>query len=101
MDTQSAIDLGREAILTAMTLALPILLVGLVLSLGLGFLQSLFQVHDQSVSYIPKVLLMIIAVALALPWMSDRLIDFSKQQLERPRLIFVQPLLPGKADETR
>jgi flagellar biosynthetic protein FliQ len=86
MDSYSAIEMGREAVLAATILVAPLLGIALLLAIGLGLLQSLFQVHDQTASYVPKVILMLVALALCLPWMTGRLIDYSRQQFATPRM---------------
>ncbi len=92
METFSAIDLGREALTTAIMVVAPILLLALGLAIVLGFLQSLFQVHDQTVSYVPKLVLMLGGLALGLPWMTDRLLDYSRKQFgSLENVIFVDP----------
>ena len=66
MDT--AIELSRAALGTAIELALPVLLV----LLGVGLIDSVFQamtqVHDQTLSFIPKILAMVAVILLLLPW---------------------------------
>lgn len=92
METFSAIDLGREALTTAIMVVAPLLALALGLAVVLGFLQSLFQVHDQTVSYVPKLVLMLVGLALGLPWMSDRLLDYSRKQFgSLEHVIMIEP----------
>lgn len=79
METNHAIDLVREALLMAMTISAPILLVALVIGLLLGMLQSILQVQDATLSTVPKLLLMGICLAIVMPWMAERLVEYSKQ----------------------
>ncbi|MCA9189100.1 MAG: flagellar biosynthetic protein FliQ [Pirellulaceae bacterium] len=75
METQ-VIDWGREALLTGLILAAPILLVGLVTGVITGVLQGITQVHDHALSFVPKILAMLVAVAVCLPWLVSRLADY-------------------------
>ena len=66
MDT--AIELSRAALGTAIELALPVLLVLLVVGLIVSVFQAMTQVHDQTLSFIPKILAMVTVILLLLPW---------------------------------
>ena len=77
MQPDQAIDLGREAIATTLWLGAPLLLVALATALVVGFLQALFQMHDPTISFVPKLVATIAAVGLCLPWLLERLIEYS------------------------
>jgi flagellar biosynthetic protein FliQ len=87
MDAQAAVDLGREAIWNGVVMVLPFLIIGLVATLVLGVFQSVFQIHESAVSVIPRLIVMLVAIGLMLPWLSDRMLDFSREHLERPVLL--------------
>lgn len=78
MDSQTAVDLGREALMTAVTVGAPILLVGIVVALVVGLLQALTQIQDQTLSFVPKIVAMIAAVAVCLPWLIQRMVEYSE-----------------------
>lgn len=78
MDTQIAVDLGREALMTAVIIGAPILLVGIVVALVVGLLQALTQIQDQTLSFVPKIVAMIAAVAVCLPWLVQRMVEYSE-----------------------
>lgn len=86
MEPQDAVELGKQAIQVCLVVGGPILLVGLLIGLVIGSLQSMTGIHDQTVSFVPKILLTIIAIALALPWLSQRLVDYTRQSLQRPTI---------------
>ena len=77
MDAQEAVDLGREAIVTTMTVASPILLAGMLVGLLLGLLQAVTQVQEQAVSFVPKLLAMVVVVSLMLPWLINQMVQYS------------------------
>ena len=52
MDPQDAIDLGREAIITALMIGSPVLLVGVVVGLLIGLVQAVTQIQDQTLSFV-------------------------------------------------
>jgi len=78
MNPQDAVDLGREALITAMLVSAPVLLVGLAAGLSVGLLQALTQIQDQTVSFVPKLVAMAAAVAFCLPWLLQRLMDYTE-----------------------
>jgi len=78
MDSQAAIDLGREAMLTALMLGGPILAVGLLVGLAIGLVQALTQVQEQAVSFVPKLIAMAAALTLAMPWLLSRLVEYTQ-----------------------
>ena len=80
MDTQQAVDLGREAINTGMWIGGPILIAGLVIGLIVGILQAMSQVQDQTVGFTPKILLMIVVLGLCLPWLASQMVEYSKSK---------------------
>lgn len=77
MLAQDVIDLTREALVNAMILSAPVLCVALLTGLLVGILQSLTQVQDQTVSTVPRLLAVLAALAISLPWMVDRMVDYS------------------------
>jgi flagellar biosynthesis protein FliQ len=78
MSIEQAIDLGRQAMLTALLLSSPILAAGLAVALIVGLLQALTQVQDQTISFVPKILCMGAVLALLLPWLIARLVEYSQ-----------------------
>lgn len=87
MDAQEAIDLGREAIRTCIMIGGPILAISLLVGLALGMMQAMTQVQDQTVSFVPKLLIVLVAIAVCLPWLSDRMLEFSHDVLSKPMMM--------------
>ena len=92
MNPEDAIDLGREALMTCFHVGGPILVVGLMIGLALGLLQAMTQVQDQTVSFVPKILLVMVAIALALPWISEKMMDFAEHSFSSPDLAITPTL---------
>lgn len=61
----------------AITICLPLLAAGLVTAVVVGVLQTVTQVHDHTVSFVPRFIVMLIAILLLLPWTLTRLVDYS------------------------
>jgi flagellar biosynthetic protein FliQ len=78
MDAQSAVDLGREALSTALVIGAPVLLVGVVVGLLIGLVQALTQIQDQTVSFVPKIVTMALVLVICLPWLIQRMVSYSE-----------------------
>ena len=90
MDPQDAIDLSREAIQTCISVGSPILIASLLVGLVVSLLQSMTQLHDQAIVFVPKILLVLVTIAVCLPWLSEKMIDFAKYSFEKP-VVFQAP----------
>jgi flagellar biosynthetic protein FliQ len=78
MNPSNAVELVREAALMAMVLGAPLLVVGMVVGLVTSLMQALTQIQDQTVSAVPKILAMVFAMILFLPWLTDRMLAYSR-----------------------
>ena len=79
MDSSQAVDLCRQALLLAAMLAAPALIASAVVGLFSGLLQTLFQVQDQSITFVPKLIVCGAVLLVCMPWMFARMIDFAQQ----------------------
>ena len=88
MEPQQAIDLGREAMSMALLVSAPVLLVGIGVGLLIGLLQALTQIQDQTLSFVPKILAMLTAFAIGLPWLFQRMVEYSGTLISNiPRVV--------------
>ncbi len=86
MDPQDTIDFSREALMMIATVGGPILAAGLAIGLVVGIFQAMTQIQDQTVSAVPKILGMLFVTMLVLPWIGERMIDYTKATLETPMI---------------
>jgi flagellar biosynthetic protein FliQ len=88
MDAQTAVDLGRDAIVMMLLISAPVLVIGGLVGLLIGLLQALTQIQDQTVSFVPKIVAMVAVLGFCLPWMLQRLAEYSEQLIANiPRVI--------------
>ncbi len=78
MNEEAVLELGQQAMITAMTIAAPILIVGATVGLLVGIFQALTQIQDHTLSFVPKILAMILVLTICLPWFIDRMVEFSR-----------------------
>ena len=65
-----------EAIKLTILLAAPMLLAGLVVGLLISIFQAATQINEMTMTFIPKMLAVAVALLIAFPWMLQMLIDF-------------------------
>ena len=77
MTPESALDIFRQALLTALLIASPMLGVGLVVGLVISIFQAVTSIQEMTLTFIPKILAVVLSLFLFLPWMVNKLMDFS------------------------
>jgi len=73
------IDISNQAIKTALILSAPMLLSALVIGILVSLFQAVTQINEQTLSFIPKILVIVGAIVICAPWMSDTLVDFTRE----------------------
>ena len=76
MSADYAIDLIRRGVLLALSVAAPMLLTALIVGLLVSLVQAVTQVQEQTLTFIPKIVMMAIVFAISLPWIITRLVQF-------------------------
>lgn len=71
------IALGVETFKIALLLALPGLLTGMFLGLAVSIFQATTQINEMTLSFIPKIVGVVIVIILTMPWMLNSMIDFA------------------------
>jgi flagellar biosynthetic protein FliQ len=71
------VALGVETFKIALMLALPGLLTGMFLGLAVSIFQATTQINEMTLSFIPKVIGVVIVIVLTMPWMLNSMIDFA------------------------
>lgn len=84
MDVGLALDIGREALLTALLVSAPILAVGMLVGLIISLIQTITQIQDQTFSIVPKIVAMLAAAIFFVPWIAQRLIEYSQGLFSTP-----------------
>jgi len=84
VDVATALDVGRQCLITTLILAGPVLAVGLIVGLVISILQTVTQIQDQTLSIVPKIVAMVAATVFFVPWLMQRMIDYSSQMFITP-----------------
>ena len=77
MSPEAVMDLAHNALWITVLIAAPLLLVALLAGLVIGMLQAATQIHEQTLSFIPKLLLLVVTLFVAGPWMLRMLTEFT------------------------
>ncbi|MEM1404391.1 MAG: flagellar biosynthesis protein FliQ [Pseudomonadota bacterium] len=88
MGPETVLTVGRDALWLAVLLAGPLLLAALAVGLLIGVFQAATQIQEMTLSFIPKLLALVIALFAAGPWMISVVVTFSERLfMEIPGLI--------------
>ena len=82
MSPGTAVDLSREALVMALILAGPVMLIGMIVGLLISLVQAVTQLQEQTLSFVPKIVAMGVASAFFLPWLSWRMIEYTRMLWE-------------------
>ena len=79
MDTTQVMDLVRDAVGVAIRLASPMLLLGMIVGVTVAIFQAVTQIHEQSIGFALKLIVVITVLLLGGGWMLDTLKDYTYQ----------------------
>ena len=79
MDTTQVMDLLRDAVGIAIRLASPMLLLSMVVGVVVAIFQAVTQIHEQTIGFVLKLIVVIGVLLLAGGWMLDTLQDYTYQ----------------------
>lgn len=77
MAPTDALDLAREAVIVTLKLGAPIMLLALVIGLIVSFLQALTQIQEATLTFVPKMVVILLSLLVLLPFMLATLVDFT------------------------
>lgn len=88
MTPETVMEIGRQAIEMTLMLSGPLLLAALVTGLIISIFQAATQINEQTLSFIPKLVVMFITLIIAGPWMLQMMTDYIRRLFESiPQLI--------------
>jgi flagellar biosynthetic protein FliQ len=78
MDNGFVVEITNQAIKVTLMLAAPMLLGALVVGIMVSLFQAVTQINEQTLSFIPKILVIVMALVLMSPWMMDTMTSFTR-----------------------
>ena len=83
------IGLGVETFKLALMMALPMLMAGLIAGLAISIFQATTQINEMTLSFVPKIILVIVVAIFTMPWMMNMMIEFTHRVITMiPSFIF-------------
>ncbi|RME27843.1 MAG: flagellar biosynthetic protein FliQ [Deltaproteobacteria bacterium] len=79
MTPEFTLSFTRHAMVTAVEVAAPMLVAGMVVGLAVALFQAVTQIHEISLTFIPKIAAVALAAYVAAGWMMEVLMGFTKQ----------------------
>lgn len=76
---ETAVYLVREILIQVLFIAAPILGAGVVVGLAISLFQSVTSIQDQTLTFVPKIAVMIIVASVLLPWIVGGLIEIARE----------------------
>ncbi len=75
------IGLGVETFKIALYLSLPMLLAGLIAGLAISIFQATTQINEMTLSFVPKIILVVVVIIFTMPWMMNMMVEFTTKIL--------------------
>jgi len=79
VDTQLVVELARNSIYTTLLVSSPMLILALIVGLSISILQAITQIQEMTLTFIPKIVAVAIALIVFLPWMIATVVSFASQ----------------------
>ena len=75
------IGLGVETFKLALMMAMPMLMAGLIAGLAISIFQATTQINEMTLSFVPKIILVILVAIFTMPWMMNMMIAFTQRMI--------------------
>jgi flagellar biosynthetic protein FliQ len=82
MDASQVFTIGQQGLLTLLWVAAPMLLTILVVGVLVSVLQAATQLHESTLSFVPKLVAAVVVMAVAGPWMLTTLVEYIQRMLQ-------------------
>ena len=82
MNAQQVFTLGQEGLTQLLLVSAPVLLTVLVVGLAVSIFQAATQIHEATLSFVPKVVAAVAVLAVAGPWMLSTLVEYLQRTLQ-------------------
>jgi flagellar biosynthetic protein FliQ len=76
-------EVAKQAVMTCLAISAPMLVAALVTGLVIGILQAVTQIHEMTLTFIPKIVAVAVTLILFMPWILGRITGFSTLIFEK------------------
>jgi flagellar biosynthetic protein FliQ len=83
MNATDVLEISRDSIWVMLKISAPLMLTALIVGLVISLLQALTQLQEQTLTFVPKILILFAVFVLTIPFMSNTLIEFTKELMTK------------------
>lgn len=83
MDEAVLLEVGRDAVIVALKLGAPLMLIALLIGLIISLFQALTQIQEVTLTFVPKIIVVFVSMLLLAPFMLHTLIDFTERIMQQ------------------
>jgi flagellar biosynthetic protein FliQ len=83
MNEAEVLEIGREAIVVAIKVGAPAMVLALVVGIAISLFQALTQIQEMTLTFIPKILAIFVSMLVFMPFMLATLSDFTQRLMDR------------------
>ncbi len=83
MNAADVLSISRDAVWVMLKIAAPLMLTALVVGLVISLFQALTQLQEQTLTFVPKILILLAVFVLTIPFMSNTLIEFTRELMAK------------------
>ena len=79
MNQELVIHIAKNTLMTTLLIASPLLLAGLVVGLSVSIIQAVTQINEMTMTFIPKIIAVVVSLIIFLPWMMNLMLSFTQE----------------------
>ena len=83
MDEVAVLEVGRDALIVILKISGPIMAAGLAIGIFIALFQALTTIQELTLTFVPKIVFIFIAIVVALPYMMTTIIEFANGLFDR------------------
>jgi flagellar biosynthesis protein FliQ len=83
MDEAILLEVGRDAVIVTLKLGAPLMLIALLIGLVISLFQALTQIQEVTLTFVPKIIVVFVAMLLLAPFMLHTLTDFTERIMQQ------------------
>jgi flagellar biosynthesis protein FliQ len=84
MEFGDGLDMTRDALIMTLIIASPIMVVGMLVGLVISLFQSMTQLQEQTLSFVPKIVAMVGMGLILAPWLANKLLEYAVDLFSEP-----------------
>ena len=79
MNVDQAIDVVKNLMMLCLKMSLPLLLSAMVIGLAVSFFQAITSIQEQTLTFVPKAMFMVVIFVILFPWMTNTMLDYTSE----------------------